>query len=55
MEAGDFFREIAALTGSRRTANVVAEEPTTFLEVPASAPPADGDPADQRSGLQQAE
>jgi CRP-like cAMP-binding protein len=37
MEAGDFFREIAALTGSRRTANVVAEEPTTFLEVPASA------------------
>jgi CRP-like cAMP-binding protein len=37
MEAGDFFGEIAALTGSRRTANVVAEEPTTLLEVPAFA------------------
>jgi len=37
MEAGDFFGEIAALTGSRRTANVVAEEPTTLLEVPATA------------------
>ena len=37
MEAGDFFGEIAALTGSRRTANVVAEEPTTLLVVPASA------------------
>jgi CRP-like cAMP-binding protein len=36
MSAGDFFGEIAALTGSRRTANVVAEEPTTLLEVPAS-------------------
>lgn len=37
MEAGDFFGEIAALTGSLRTANVVAEEPTTLLEVPAAA------------------
>ena len=37
MNAGDFFGEIAALTGSRRTANVVAEEPTTLMEVPASA------------------
>jgi CRP-like cAMP-binding protein len=36
MTAGDFFGEIAALTGSRRTANVVAEEPTTLLEVPAA-------------------
>ncbi|MBA2381818.1 MAG: cyclic nucleotide-binding domain-containing protein, partial [Chloroflexi bacterium] len=37
MEAGDFFGEIAALTGSRRTATVVAEEPTTIMEVPAPA------------------
>jgi CRP-like cAMP-binding protein/predicted MFS family arabinose efflux permease len=36
MEEGDFFGEIAALTGSRRTANVVAEEPTTIVEVPAA-------------------
>jgi CRP-like cAMP-binding protein/sugar phosphate permease len=34
--AGDFFGEIAALTGSRRTANVVAAEPTTLIEVPAA-------------------
>ncbi|HEY3165281.1 MAG TPA: MFS transporter, partial [Candidatus Limnocylindrales bacterium] len=37
MDAGDFFGEIAALTGSRRTATVVAEEPTTIVEVPAPA------------------
>jgi len=36
MTAGDFFGEIAALTGSRRTATVVAEEPTTVVEVPAA-------------------
>jgi CRP-like cAMP-binding protein/Na+/melibiose symporter-like transporter len=33
---GDFFGEIAALTGEARTANVVTEEPTTLLSVPAS-------------------
>ena len=37
MEAGDFFGEIAALTGSLRTATVVAEEPTTVVEVPSAA------------------
>lgn len=37
MSAGDFFGEIAALTGSRRTATVVAEEPTTVVEVAAPA------------------
>jgi len=37
MEPGDFFGEIAALTGSRRTANVVAEEPSSLMEVPAAA------------------
>jgi CRP-like cAMP-binding protein/sugar phosphate permease len=36
LRAGDFFGEIAALTGSRRTANVVADQPTTLLEVPAT-------------------
>jgi DHA3 family macrolide efflux protein-like MFS transporter len=35
MNAGDIFGEIAALTGSARTADVVAEEDATLLEVPA--------------------
>lgn len=35
MAAGDVFGEIAALTGSPRTADVVAVMPTTLLEVPA--------------------
>ena len=35
MGAGDFFGEIAALTGSTRTADVVADVDTTLLEVPA--------------------
>jgi CRP-like cAMP-binding protein len=37
MTAGDFFGEIAALTGSPRTADVVADVDTTLLEVPADA------------------
>jgi CRP-like cAMP-binding protein/sugar phosphate permease len=37
MQAGDFFGEIAALTGSRRTADVVADADTELLEVPADA------------------
>jgi MFS family permease len=37
MGAGDFFGEIAALTGSPRTADVVADQDTTLLTVPADA------------------
>jgi CRP-like cAMP-binding protein len=34
MAAGDYFGEIAALTGATRTADVVAEETTQLLQVP---------------------
>ena len=37
MSAGDFFGEIAALTGSTRTADVVADSDTSLMEVPADA------------------
>ncbi len=37
MSAGDFFGEIAALTGSPRTADVVATQPSTLIEVPAES------------------
>ena len=33
---GDFFGEIAALTGSPRTSNVLAEDASTLIEVPAT-------------------
>jgi CRP-like cAMP-binding protein len=36
MGAGDFFGEIAALTGSPRTANVVAEDFVEVMEIPAT-------------------
>jgi DHA3 family macrolide efflux protein-like MFS transporter len=37
MAAGDFFGEIAALTGAPRTADVVAVENTSLMQVPAQA------------------
>jgi CRP-like cAMP-binding protein/predicted MFS family arabinose efflux permease len=37
LQTGDFFGEIAALTGAKRTANVVADGTTTLLQVSAEA------------------
>jgi hypothetical protein len=37
MTPGDFFGEIAALTGAARTADVVAAEDTSLMQVPAQA------------------
>jgi MFS transporter, DHA3 family, macrolide efflux protein len=37
LSAGDFFGEIAALTGAPRTANVVADQDSQIMQVPAAA------------------
>jgi len=36
LQAGDFFGEIAALTGVARTAHVITDQPTRVLQVPAA-------------------
>ena len=36
LHAGDFFGEIAALSGVPRTADVIADQPTTLLQLPAA-------------------